>query len=96
MEQKESICARYLLSYAFENFNGLDQLEMVYLVDKLLFGTEKTFADGHKLIHKVVRYAKPIVLKEMTKLGYDLEQNTKTTSNIIPRKFLPISVANFS
>ena len=46
---------------------------MIWMVDKVLFGTNQWFADGHGILHKAIRYAKPIVIRELIKLGYDLE-----------------------
>jgi hypothetical protein len=70
-EKRESIMARYLIATASEIYKEVDITELITVIANRVHTENSGFADGQKLIHKVVAMDNTVILRNILKLGFN-------------------------
>lgn len=85
-ETKEKLLVRYFLAILSERYEGIVQLEMIYLSLKYLVTLNGYFEDGFSMIHKIILSRNNILLEECFKIGLTLSTDTCDTNSFLPGK----------
>ncbi len=84
-ERKESLLARYLIALGTEIFKEPDLVELFYLIHCRLHSENSAFADGLKIIHKVILIGDTALFKHLLKVGLDVNIYTEKGDKFLPR-----------
>lgn len=84
-EKRESIMARYILATASETYKEVDITELIMIIANRVHPETAGFADGQKLIHKVVAMNNTVILRNLLKLGFNPNLLTERGDKFLPR-----------
>ena len=85
-EKKDALLARYLLALGAELFKQADLVELFYLIHCRIFSENSAFADGLKLMHKVVLMGNEELLRNLLKAGLNLNVFSEKGDKFVPRR----------
>ena len=85
-EKKDALLARYLIALGAELFKQADLAELYYLIHCRIFSENSAFADGLKLIHKVILLDDPELLRNLLKAGLTLNVISDRGEKFVPRR----------
>lgn len=94
-ETKEKLLSRYLLSLIGNPYEGIVQLELIYLTLKYLVNLTGYYDDGFSTLHKIILSGNSLLLEECFKIGLTLSTDTCDTNAFLPGK-LGLTSHNFA
>jgi ankyrin repeat protein len=85
-ETKEKLLVRYILALINLKYQGIVQLELIYLSLKYLMemNIHGYFQDGFSMIHKIILSRNNTLLEECFKIGLSLSTDTCDTNSSMP------------
>jgi hypothetical protein len=83
-ESKEKLLVRYFLAILTDKYDGIVQLEVIYLALKYMVTLNGYFEDGFSMIHKIILSRNNILLEECFKIGLSLSTDTCDTNSFLP------------
>ena len=87
-ESKDKLLCRYLLSLIGSRYEGIVQLELIYLILKYLVTLTGYFDDGFSTLHKIILSGNSLLLEECFKIGLTLSTDTCDTNATLPGKHI--------
>lgn len=85
-EKRESIMCRYLIAAGSQLYKDVDMVELITLIANRSHSENTGFADGLKIIHKVVAMNNPALLRHLVKVGFNPNVLTERGDKFMPRR----------
>lgn len=85
-EKRDSLLARYLLATASSIYKESDLVELIVTIANKIHSENTAFADGMKLIHKVIAMNNPELLRALLKCGFNINVLTERGDKFLPGK----------
>ena len=85
-DKRESILARFMLAYIAQIYKEVDLFEVLTLMANRIQNENLAFADGLKIIHKVVQMKNPPLLRSLLKIGFNINTLTERGDKFLPRR----------
>lgn len=85
-EKRESLLARYLIAHISNVYKEQDIVEVMGLIVNRFHSENIAFADGLKIIHKIVQINNPSLLRSMLRIGFNINLLTERGDKFLPRR----------